>query len=129
MSTHVADISVNVLELKQFLAAIPVSDENKGLIAAADTRLVEFMALATMAAGEPYPFRKELAPITQEMNQTVMAIEKRFEAEFEAVPADELEALMAVREDGMWKLDAARIMMLLSLVHMSHAIDTSPTLF
>lgn len=125
MSTHLADISVNVLELKQFLSAIPLTGDNHTLIAAADARLVEFMVLATMAAGETYPFRKELAGITQDMNQAVLAIEKRFEQVMQTGDDAEILQRMAISEDGMWKLDNARIMMLLSLAHMSHALDAT----
>lgn len=103
------------------------TDDNAALLDAASSRGREFVALATMANGDTWPFRKELRLLTQELNEAVVTIEKRLGAEITVDDKEEVHDKIAIREDGLFRLDAARINSLLALVHLSAALDASTT--
>lgn len=113
------------LQMKAAVNSIERTDENATMLDAAKARIHEFTALVTMANGEPWKFRKELRPISQQMNETILAIEARLGAEITADDKGDVEEQMAIREDGLFRLDAARINSVLALVHLSAALDAS----
>lgn len=100
------------------------SVETNYLHLAAKAKLAEAEALLHLAAELPYPFRKELRPIGNEINQFILAIEKRNARVIDEADGD-VEDLIAKREQCEMWLDQARIMGVLTMVHLSRALDAT----
>lgn len=101
-------------------------DETRYLHFSAKARLVEARALLLLAAEQPYPFRKELRPLSAEFNEFMASIEKRANRVIDEADGD-VNGQMEKREQALLWLDQARIMATLTLVHLSHALDeTNP---
>lgn len=121
-----AKLESSFSDIADAMFGITQKDETRYLHHSAKARLVEARALMLLAAEQPYPFRKELRPLSAEFNEFIAAIEKRNNRMIDEVDGNVAEQMEKREQAALW-LDQARIMATLTLVHLSHALDeTTP---
>ena len=103
--------------------AIEETDENRMFIQSALMRATELQMLLALAQEKQWPFRKELSPLSKEINDYFVAIEKRLNVPLpDTLTEEELEAEVVRRDDVSANLDGARIVAVSLLAHLSLAI-------
>lgn len=106
------------------LDSVTETPDNAMFVRMATNRLHEFSLMFALANGEPWPIRKELQPLSNHVNEFFDAINKRLNAPLpDSLTEAELEGHVAVRDECVERLDAARIAALSMLVHLSAGID------
>lgn len=113
-------------QINTILESIEVTEQSSLFIMAALQRSNELAVLLALAQGKPWPFRKELSPLTRDINDYFKAIETRLSAPMaDTLTPEQVEAEAQLRDECVERVDAARIVALSMLTHMSAAIEMS----
>ncbi len=104
--------------------AIPVTDSNFTLITAARARLHEAQALASIAAGLPWPFAPALSPLSRAVDDFIQHIET---LNVQPLPADAegdntINQRIQLKEDCLDALDQAKIAAITLMTHLNKAL-------
>lgn len=114
-------------KILEFVKMIPETDDNEIYLTASAMHNAELCCFLAMASGNKYPWRKELRPISHEINEFITACERRNERPLVEDPEhpELLEDQIALREHAAKQIENARVSALAMLVHLNSALEVA----
>lgn len=112
-------------KIDAFIKTIPNNEMTGFFMTAAAHRNTELLVLLSMAQEKPYPWRKELRPISHEINEFIKACEVRNERPLVEDPEhpERLEEQIALREETALRIEQSRLSALCMLAHLNMALE------
>lgn len=103
--------------------SIEATEANQMFLQSALMRATELQMLLALAQEKQWPFRKELSPLSNEINDYFVAIEKRLNTPIpDTLTQEQIEDEVSRRDDVAANLDGARIVAVSLLAHLTLAI-------